>query len=166
MAVVCPFSPLPVPDSPPDLRFMTLAYNESLAAWAEDEVPVGALVVCGDRILAREHNRVRGSGDPTFHGEILALRRAAEAIGDWRLNACTLYTTKEPCPMCSGACTLARIGRVVFGIADPKMGCLGGCGWNFASAPFNHCFPTDSGILANEIHRVLREFFVRKRQRP
>jgi tRNA(adenine34) deaminase len=142
-----------------------MAYNESLRAWDEDEVPVGAVISRDGQVLAVEHNRVRSGGDPTFHGEILALRQAAATIGDWRLDSCTLYTTKEPCPMCGGACVLSRIGRVVFGVADPKMGCLGGCGLNFSSmAPFNHNFPVVGGLLADDIHRVLRKFFQQKRK--
>ncbi|MDR3117203.1 MAG: nucleoside deaminase [Puniceicoccales bacterium] len=149
-----------------DEHFMELAYGEALRAREEDEVPVGALVVCGGKVLAREHNRVRQSGDPTGHGEMLALRAAARAFGDWRLVGCTLYTTKEPCPMCSGACAIARVDRVVFGVGDPRMGCLGGCGCDLSRMPtFLHRFSARGGVLADAMHRLLREFFEEKRRR-
>ncbi|NBB77886.1 MAG: tRNA-specific adenosine deaminase, partial [Verrucomicrobia bacterium] len=106
--------------------FMTHAYNESLEAWKKDEVPIGAVIEQGGRIVASAHNQSRSTNDPTAHAEILAISQAANTLGDWRLNHCTLYVTKEPCPMCSGALVIARIGKVVYGLPDPKMGCVGG----------------------------------------
>ncbi|MDR2030333.1 MAG: nucleoside deaminase [Puniceicoccales bacterium] len=164
MVLPCPFSPLSPAVMGGDDGFMCLAYNESLLAWKEDEVPVGAVLVLDGKVLICEHNRVRQNGDPSAHGEMLALRSAAKLLGDWRLCGCTLYTTKEPCPMCSGACAMARVARVVFGVADPLMGCLGGCGHDLSQvATFYHRFTAKGGVLANEIRPVLRTFFQQRR---
>jgi tRNA(adenine34) deaminase len=147
-----------------DLAAMGLAYEEALAALAEDEVPVGAVVMRAGEVLARAHNRVRSTGNPTAHGEMQVLAAAAAAVGDWRLNGCTLYTTKEPCPMCGGACVMARIGRVVFATPDPAMGCLGGGPYDLSREPrFNHRFPVTSGVLGDPCLRLLRDFFSAKR---
>jgi tRNA(adenine34) deaminase len=169
MSVPCPFASYAEehPDGPPpDEFFMGLAYNEAIRAWQRDEVPVGALVVRDGKVLARDSNRVRERCDPTAHGEILALRAAAMALGDWRLEGCTLYVTKEPCPLCAGACVLGRVDRVVFGLPDPAMGCLGGGGRDFSSIPsFNHHFSVRGGVL--EIHnlRLFQKFFLGKRKK-
>ena len=89
-----------------DAYFMAHAFNEAVEAWKEDEVPVGAVIVSGGIIIASAHNRTVATTDPTAHAEMLAITQAAKALGDWRLNECTLYVTKEPCPMCSGRCSL------------------------------------------------------------
>ena len=105
---------------------MALAFNRAVDAWREDEVPIGAVIVKAGEVVASAHNAVESLKDPTAHAEILAITQAAKAIGDWRLNECTLYVTKEPCPMCAGAAIMSRLGRVVYAWGDPKMGCLGG----------------------------------------
>jgi len=93
--------------------YMAHAYNEAIEAWKKDEVPIGAVIEHKGRIIAAAHNQSRSAGDPTAHAEILAISQAANALGDWRLNECTLYVTKEPCPMCSGALVIARIGKSI-----------------------------------------------------
>lgn len=166
--------PRRLPEPPPPLRpselvrddlyYMKLAYNQALAAWREDEVPIGAVIVLGGTVVGRAHNQVATTGDPTAHAEILAITQAARALGDWRLNEATLYVTKEPCPMCSGACLMARLGRVVFACADPKMGCLGGA-TNLSELPrVNHRCDTTCGILEAECRELLQAYFACKRQ--
>lgn len=105
---------------------MKLAYNQALKAWNCGEVPVGAVIEFGGELIAQAHNSVEGSRDPTAHAEILAITQAAAKLGDWRLAGATLYVTKEPCPMCAGACVMSRLKRVVYAVSDPKMGFLGG----------------------------------------
>ncbi|MDR2341177.1 MAG: nucleoside deaminase [Puniceicoccales bacterium] len=147
-----------------DEDWMKLAYNAALDAFAAGEVPVGAVIIRKNQSLAVTHNDVIGSGSVLGHCELEAIRQAAVAIGDWRLNECTLYVTKEPCPMCSGACVMSRIGRVVFAIGDNKMGCLGGCGCNFASQiSFNHSFTYTTGILEQPCRKLLQKFFYMRR---
>ena len=109
-----------------NLFFMQLAYNEAINAWNDDEVPVGAVIARGDEVIASAFNQTRRHKDPTAHAEMIAMTMAAKSVGDWRLNECRLYVTKEPCPMCSGATIMARLGEVHFAVKDPKMGCLGG----------------------------------------
>lgn len=146
-----------------DSYFMKCAYNEAIKAWEEDEVPIGCIIVHNGIIIAAAHNSVVRLKDPTAHAEMLAITQAAKAIGDWRLNACTLYVTKEPCPMCSGAMIMSRMGRVVYAFGDPKMGGLGGC-YNCAEMPsFNHSPVVESGILKEECQTLLQSFFLQKR---
>lgn len=119
----CPFPPLhPSYLSRGDEFFMKLAYNQALKAWNCGEVPVGAVIEFGGELIAQAHNSVEGSRDPTAHAEILAITQAAAKLGDWRLAGATLYVTKEPCPMCAGACVMSRLKRVVYAVSDPKMG--------------------------------------------
>ncbi|MDR2664203.1 MAG: nucleoside deaminase [Puniceicoccales bacterium] len=147
-----------------DEEHMRLALGEAALALEEDEVPAGAAILRGRELLALAHNRVRATGNPTAHGEMLAIAAAAERVGDWRLCGCTLYCTKEPCPMCAGACVMARLDRVVYGIADPAMGCLGGGPCDLSRmAHFNHRFPVQGGILAEDCLALLRNFFLPKR---
>ncbi len=146
-----------------DAFFMSLAYNQAIDAWREDEVPIGAVVARGGEVIAAAHNRVAGTRDPTAHAEILALTQAAAAIGDWRLNGATLYVTKEPCPMCSGATLMARLTRVVYAVGDPKMGCLGGATDLNALPQVNHHLEIAGGILAGECRDLLQAFFRLKR---
>src|SRR6266550_4923251 len=109
----------------PDEYFMREALRQAQKGYAADEVPVGAVVVRGGKIIARSHNQVELLKDATAHAEMLALTQAEEAIGDWRLNDCMLYVSKEPCPMCAGAIVHVRLARVVFGVSDPKAGAAG-----------------------------------------
>ena len=143
--------------------FMAHAYNEAIEAWKEDEVPVGAVIEYKGRIIASAHNQSRTMNDPTAHAEIIAISQAAAYIGDWRLNECTLYVTKEPCPMCSGALVIARIGKVYYGLSDPNMGCVGSALDLGALPNSNHHFETIGGILENACHEILKTFFELKR---
>jgi tRNA(adenine34) deaminase len=146
-----------------DAYFMQLAYNEALEAWKEDEVPIGAIIALDGEVIARSHNRRDSLRDPTAHAEILALTQAASAVGDWRLNAATLYVTKEPCPMCAGASVMARLGRVVYAVEDPKMGCLGGATDLNALPGANHRCVVRAGVMAAECRDVLQAYFQLKR---
>jgi tRNA(adenine34) deaminase len=146
-----------------DNYYMAQAYNESLKGWAENEVPIGAVIVYKGSIIARAHNRVEGLNDPTAHAEILAITQASEKIGDWRMNEALLYVTKEPCPMCSGASIMARLSMVVYAVGDPKMGCLGGATELHQLPRLNHRLAVRSGILEAECKAVLQAYFQRKR---
>jgi tRNA(adenine34) deaminase len=147
-----------------DVFFMTAAFNLAIDAWRADEVPIGAVVELGGEIIGRGHNRVAATGDPTAHAEILAITAASTAIGDWRLNGATLYATKEPCPMCSGATLMARLDRVVYALADPKMGCLGGATNLNEIASLNHHFLITRGVMEEECRALLQAYFRQKRQ--
>ena len=144
---------------------MSLAYNQALEAWKLDEVPVGAVVVHDGELVASAHNEVESTGDPTAHAEVLAITQAARFLGDQRLNAMTLFVTKEPCPMCAGALVMSRVGRVVFGISDPKMGFLGGAGDVRNVETLNHYPLVTPGILSEECHALLQAFFAKKRRK-
>ena len=162
--VLCPFEKI----FPSELNrnaeyFMTHAYNEAIEAWKKDEVPIGAVIEFEGRIIASAHNQSRSTNDPTAHAEILAISQAATYIGDWRLNRCTLYVTKEPCPMCSGALVISRIGKVFYGLPDPKMGCVGGALDLGALPESNHRFESVGGILQELNHAILKAFFEKKR---
>jgi tRNA(adenine34) deaminase len=144
--------------------FMTHAYNQAIEAWEKDEVPIGAVIEHKGQIIASAHNQSRTTNDPTAHAEILAISQAANYIGDWRLNECTLYVTKEPCPMCSGALVIARIGKVYYGLPDPHMGCVGGA-LNLGALPrSNHTFESFGGVLQDLSHDILKAFFESKRK--
>ena len=147
-----------------DEFYMSLAYNQAIDAWREDEVPIGAVIEFGGEVIAAAHNQVDHTGDPTAHAEILAMTQAARAIGDWRLSGATLYVTKEPCPMCSGATLMARLTRVVFAVNDPKMGCLGGAADLNALPQANHHLQIGRGILEDECRGIVQAFFRIKRQ--
>lgn len=142
---------------------MTHAYNEAIEAWKKDEVPIGAVIEHEGRIIAAAHNQSRSTNDPTAHAEILAISQAANSLGDWRLNECKLYVTKEPCPMCSGALVIARIGKVYYGLPDEKMGCLGGAVDLGALPRSNHHFESVGGVLETLNHTILKAFFEKKR---
>ena len=147
-----------------DEYFMKLAYNQAVDGWNEGEVPVGAVISINQTVVARAHNLVETSRDPTAHAEILALTQAARHVGDWRLNDATLFVTKEPCPMCAGAALNGRLSRVVFGMSDPKMGCLGGVTDLNALPEINHHFEVVGGVLKKECLELIRSFFIRKRK--
>lgn len=142
-----------------DEDFMREALAEAEAAREDGEVPVGALIVLGGIVLARGRNAMIGANDPTAHAEIVALRRAASAIANYRLVGATMYSTIEPCAMCAGALVHARIERLVFGANDPKAGAVEThfaiCNSDF----LNHQVSVESGILEGECRRVLQSFF-------
>ena len=142
-----------------DQQWMLAALSEAAAAAKLGEVPVGAVVVRAGEIVGRAHNRRELDQDPLAHAELLALRQAAALVGSWRLGECTLYVTLEPCAMCAGALVNSRIGRLVYGAADPKAGFCGSLG-DLSSFPgLNHRFEVRSGGLAAESGELLRSFF-------
>ncbi|MEC7949295.1 MAG: tRNA adenosine(34) deaminase TadA [Myxococcota bacterium] len=146
-----------------DFFFMEEALLEAAVAAAQGEVPVGAVVVRGNEIIARGHNRRSLDPDPTAHAELLAMRAAAAELGDWRLEGCRVYVTLEPCPMCAGAMVLARIERCIYGCADPKGGFLGTLGDLSQHPGLNHRFAVTPGVLADRSAAVLRDFFRSRR---
>jgi len=146
--------------------FMRLALAEAARALAHDDVPVGAVVVREDAVLASGHNERERRGDPTAHAEVLALRAAAAALGSWRLLDTTLYVTLEPCAMCAGAIVLARVPRVVYGTRDPKAGAAGSVLDVLAEPRLNHRPEVVAGVLAAECAGLLSDFFARRRARP
>jgi len=142
---------------------MTQALAEARKALEHNDVPVGALVVIDDTVVAAAHNERELRGDPTAHAEILAIRAAAEAVGSSRLDGATLVSTLEPCPMCAGAALMARVARVVFGAEDPKTGCLGSL-YNFGADPrLGHEFEVQARVLQDECGALLTAFFSAKR---
>lgn len=154
----------PVIDLQSDAYFMGEALRQALRAYEAEEVPVGAVVVRAGRIIARAGNQVELLKDATAHAEMLAITQAQEAVGDWRLNDCTLYVTKEPCPMCAGAMVHVRFGRVVFGVGDPKGGAAGGA-LNLLQFPsLNHHCDITGGVRLEECRALLKEFFAEQRQ--
>lgn len=148
-----------------DEDYMRAALEQARAAGAADEVPVGAVVVCGGEIVGRGFNQPIGRHDPTAHAEIMALRDAAAQLGNYRLPGCELYVTLEPCAMCSGAIMHARIARVVFGARDPKTGVAGSVLDLFAEPRLNHHATIEGGLLADECGRMLSSFFAARRGR-
>lgn len=147
-----------------NVPWMRRALGLAEQAAALGEVPVGALLVDehGD-VLAEAHNLRESQADPTAHAEIVALRHAAKQRGLWRLDGCTLYVTLEPCPMCAGALVNARVSRVVYGAADPKMGCVHTLHELCTEPRFNHRLDVTAGVLADECADVLRRFFQARR---
>lgn len=158
--------PAPEIDLKSDEYFMSQALKEAHKAYRADEVPVGAVVVHEGRVIARAWNQVETLRDATAHAEMLALTAAQESLGDWRLEKCTLYVTKEPCPMCAGAIVHCRPDRVVFGCPDPKAGAAGG--WiNLleSNPPLNHRCEVESGVLGGPSLEILQQFFREARER-
>lgn len=143
--------------------FMRLAYREAEQALAEDEVPVGAVVVYEERVIAAAHNQREQLHDPTAHAEMIAITQAAGALESWRLDECQLYVTLEPCPMCAGAVVQARIPWVIYGAADPKAGAVHTLYQLLADPRLNHRCQTVSGVLASECGAILSRFFQRQR---
>ena len=148
-----------------DAYFMSEALRLALRAYEADEVPVGAVVVREGRIIARAFNLVELLRDATAHAEMLAMTQAEAAVGDWRLNDCDLFVTKEPCPMCAGALVHVRMRRVVFGCADPRGGAAGGLLNLLQNPSLNHQCDITSGVMAQECAKLLQSFFQEKRAR-
>jgi len=148
-----------------DREGMELALAEARAALDLDEVPVGAVVVLDGVVLARGHNRTRTDCDPTAHAEVLALRAAASVVGAQRLVGATVYTTVEPCFMCAGALSHARVGRVVWAVRDPKFGGAASLGAVLTDPRMNHRCETAEGELADEVRSLMRGFFEDKRRK-
>jgi tRNA(adenine34) deaminase len=145
-------------------HYMRLALQEARQAAEEGEVPIGALIVHGSRIIAAAHNQREQLRDPTAHAEMIAITQAAEGLGSWRLTDCTLYVTLEPCPMCAGAVVQARIPWLVYGAADPKAGAVDTLYRILNDARLNHQAQIVSGVLAPECGAVLSEFFQQQRR--
>ena len=146
-----------------DADWMRRALTLAARAEAEGEVPVGALVVRGEEMLGEGWNRPVASHDPTAHAEIVALRQAAERIGDYRLGGATLYVTLEPCPMCAAAIAHARIARLVFGAWDPRQGAAGSVFNLVASNAMNHRVDAFCGVLSEDCGAMLKRFFATRR---
>ena len=153
----------PIIDLQSDHYFMGEALRQAAKAFAAEEVPVGAVVVRNGRIIARAFNQVELLKDATAHAEMLAITQAEEAAGDWRLTDCTLYVTKEPCPMCAGAIVHVPLARVVFGASDPKAGAAGSA-LNLLQFPtLNHRCAITAGVREPECRSLLRDFFANQR---
>ncbi|MGA2559139.1 MAG: tRNA adenosine(34) deaminase TadA [Terracidiphilus sp.] len=144
-------------------HFMEAALAEARLAAEAGEVPIGAVLVRADEIVARGQNSVIRTNDPTAHAEIVALRAAAQAIGNYRLNGCRLYVTLEPCAMCAGAMIHARIDRLVYAAADPKAGAAGSVLTVLNHPQLNHQMAVENGVLAQEAGELLRGFFRERR---
>ncbi len=146
-----------------DEEAMEIALAEASAATNHGDVPVGAVVLLEGKIVSQRHNERELTRDPTAHAEVLALRDAAETLGDWRLLGVTLVVTLEPCPMCAGALLAGRVSRLVFGAADPKAGACGSL-YNFCADPrLNHSVEVQHGVMAAEASALLSSFFAARR---
>jgi tRNA(adenine34) deaminase len=151
-------------DAEIDAAFMQQALRLAEKAFKAGEVPVGAIVVQNGRVIARAYNQVELLKDATAHAEMLAVTQAEAAVGDWRLNDCDLYVTKEPCPMCAGALVHVRIRRVIFGCADPRGGAAGGL-MNLLQMPtLNHRSEITAGVLSEQSAALLQSFFRARRK--
>jgi tRNA(adenine34) deaminase len=140
-------------------KYMKEALREAAYAAAEDEVPIGAIIVCRGKIIGKGHNMTEKLNDPTAHAEMIAITAATEAMGGKYLNDCTLYVTVEPCPMCAGALAWSQIGRVVYGASDPKRGFS-----LFSPSLMHPKTEVVSGVLADECGRMVTDFFLAKRR--
>lgn len=146
-----------------DEMLMQAALEEAREAFREGELPVGAVVARFGEIISRGRNRRERSGDPTAHAEIEAIRKAAQALGGWRLAGCQLYVTLEPCAMCAGAIVASRLDRVVYGASDPAAGCCGSVYRLTEDPAFTHFARADGGVMAGECQALLAQFFAVRR---
>jgi tRNA(adenine34) deaminase len=147
-----------------DEDFMAEALKEALKAGANDEVPVGCVIVHENRIIGRGYNRTLSLQDPTAHAEILAITAASEHLGSWRLTGCTVYSSIEPCIMCAGALILARVDRLVYGAPDPKFGACGSLYMIPQDSRLNHRMPVTGGVMEEQSAGIMQEFFREKRR--
>lgn len=143
---------------------MKYAIEQAVAAFEADEVPVGAVIVLEEKIIAAAYNQCEQLRDPTAHAEMIAITQAAESVGDWRLEGCTLYVTLEPCPMCAGAIVQARVPVVVYGATDPKGGAVGSLFNLLQDSRLNHVAQVVPGVMGLECGNLLTEFFRQKRE--
>ena len=148
-----------------DEKYMRESIKQARKAAKIDEVPIGCVIVYDDKIIARGYNRRNTDKSTLAHAEIIAIRKAAKIIGDWRLEDCTMYITLEPCPMCAGAIVQARIPRVVVGAMNPKAGCAGSVINLLQMDGFNHKAELTSGVLVDECRTMLQDFFKEMRKR-
>ncbi|MCE5186853.1 MAG: tRNA adenosine(34) deaminase TadA [Planctomycetaceae bacterium] len=150
-------------DAQSDERFMRMAIDQAYMAEEKGDVPIGCVIIHQGRVIAKGCNQRELLGDPTAHAEIIALTQAAEYIGNWRLEGCTIYVTLEPCPMCAGALVLGRLDRLVYGTDDPKTGAVKSL-YNIVQDPrLNHRLEVTSGVLESECRKQLQDFFKRRR---
>jgi tRNA(adenine34) deaminase len=147
-----------------DQQFMRQALNLAEQALHEDEVPVGAIVTIGNRVIGAGYNQRESLKDPTAHAEMIAITQAAASLGSWRLNECTLFVTLEPCPMCAGAILQSRMARVVYGAADPKAGAVNSLFHLLDDARLNHRCQSTAGVMSEQCGAILSYFFQQKRQ--
>jgi len=151
------------PNTKEDERFMRAAIEAAKIAEDNGDVPIGAVIVYKDQIIAKAYNQREQLQDPTAHAEIIALTQAAAARQNWRLNGCTMYVTLEPCPMCAGALVLSRMDRLVYGCDDPKSGACGSLYNIVGDERLNHRLEVAAGVLAEECREQLQNFFEQKR---
>lgn len=148
-----------------DEFYMRLALEEAARAIDVDEVPIGAVIVKNDVVIAKAYNLRETHKDPTAHAEIVAIKRASEALESWRLIDCDLYVTIEPCPMCAGAIVQSRIRRLVYGASDPKAGACGSVMDVIGNPLLNHRVEVFSGVLEDECSSIIRDYFRQKRKK-
>ena len=146
-----------------DIHFMQQAIAQAEIALSEGEMPVGCVIVKDGQIIARGRNARENTNDPTAHAEIIAMRNAAREMNSWRLEGCTLYVTLEPCPMCAGAISQARLSRLVYGAADEKYGCAGSLYRIPEDPAFSHFCKSEGGVMEKECALLIRRFFAEKR---
>ena len=144
-------------------RFMHAALTEARAAFEQDEVPIGAVILYQGQIIARAHNQREMLKDPTAHAEMIALTQASAFLESWRLTGCSMYVTLEPCPMCAGALVLARMDRLIYGPEDPKAGACKSLYQITEDPRLNHSIEVISGFMAQDCRELLQEFFRQKR---
>ena len=147
-----------------DSKFMQLALQQAQLAADADEVPVGAVVVLDGKVIAQAHNQTIADNNPSAHAEILALQRAGQVVGNYRLIDCDLYVTLEPCGMCAGSCVHARIKRLIYGAQDLKTGAVDSVEQTFLKPHQNHVIESIGGVIAVECGTIISDFFTRKRQ--
>lgn len=147
-----------------DEKYMKEAIRQAKKAESIDEVPIGAVIVHDDKIIARAHNLRESKQNAINHAEVIAIQKACKKIGSWRLEDCVLYVTLEPCPMCAGAILQSRISRVVYGASDPKGGCIESCMKMYEIKGFNHYPKVTSGVLKEECSELLKNYFRKKRE--
>ena len=148
-----------------DRKFMRQALTQAKKAAAIDEVPIGCVIVCDGKVIARGYNRRNIESSVLGHAELAAMKKASKKLGDWRLEGCTMYVTLEPCQMCAGAIIQSRIPRVVVGCMNPKAGCAGSVLDLLHIAQFNHQAELETGVLEEECSQLMKQFFRELRQR-
>jgi tRNA(adenine34) deaminase len=155
--------PIQTTDEKQDQQFMRAAIDQAKIAEENGDVPIGAVIVHNNQVIAKAYNQREQLQDPTAHAEIIAITQAAATLENWHLNGCTMYVTLEPCPMCAGALVLARIDRLVYGCNDPKTGAVKSLYNIVQDSRLNHRMKVTSGVLVDECTEVLQEFFKKRR---
>ena len=145
-------------------KYMRIAFHEAKKAYELNEVPVGCVIICNDKVIARAHNLRENKKNSLYHAEIIAINKACKKLGRWILDDCTLYVTMEPCVMCAGAILQARIHKVVYGIPQNRYGCAGTLMNLFSDFEFNNSPTVEKGIMEKEIKELVTEFFKKMRQ--